>query len=178
MKRVLLSSLLITPLVFAEIKITTLNDWEITSFDETSLLVIKTNDREKGQTKAILGFSVDRPYCFAQEPIVMLRTKKNTYSDGDIVYAKLKIDKNMPKYLSLQREFGFEEEGDEVNWFKLLKFPAISSAKRVEFIFKANIPLKNAVFNTEGIKEATYQSEKICNSPYDIVDVKSKERKI
>jgi len=169
--------LLLTPITFAEVDIKTLANWNINDFDETSLIVAKSSS-SGNERKAILGFVVQRPHCFATHPILMIRTPIGTYSDGDIVFGELKVDKNRAEQLKMERELGFEDEGLEINWFRLKRFPAINNAKRVEIIFKSTTPIEDIVFITEGIQLAVYQSEQICGSPYEFTDADYSDIKI
>ena len=166
--------LLCTPL-YAEINITTLSDWDINDFDEHTLLVAKTSDTSQAW-KSILAFHVSRPHCVSTQPIIMVRSKTNTYSNGDIVLAEMKVDKKKPQFLKLEQEFGFEDDGEYVHWFKLLKFPSFESSDRVEIKFKSQTPLKSFAVNTTGIRKASYVAEQVCNSPVTIQTVSRMEK--
>ena len=162
--------LLLSPFANAEINITTLSDWDINDFDEHTLLVAKTSDTSQAW-KSILAFHVSRPHCVSTQPIIMVRSKTNTYSNGDIVLAEMKVDKQKPQFLKLEQEFGFEDGGEYVYWFKLLKFPSFANAERVEIKFKSQTPLKSFAVNTDGIRKAQYVAEQVCNSPVPIQTV-------
>ena len=162
--------LLLSPFANAEINITTLSDWDINDFDEHTLLVAKTSDTSQAW-KSILAFHVSRPHCVSTQPIIMVRSKTNTCSNGDIVLAEMKVDKEKPQFLKLEQEFGFEDSGEYVHWFKLLKFPSFANAERVEFKFKGQTPLKSFAVNTAGIRKAQYVAEQVCNSPVPIQTV-------
>src|SRR6056300_1197727 len=154
-KALTLAVILFTTYNQANIDITTLSDWDINDFDEETLLVAKSSDTSSAW-KSILAFSVSRPNCVSTQPIIMVRSKTNTYSNGDIVLAEMKVDKNKPALLKLEQEFGFEDDGEYVHWFKLLKFPSFESANRVEIKFKSQTPLKSFAVNTDGIRKAQY----------------------
>ena len=162
--------LLLSPFANAEINITTLSDWDINDFDEHTLLVAKTSDTSQAW-KSILAFHVSRPHCVSTQPIIMVRSKTSSYSNGDIVLAEMKVDKEKPQFLKLEQEFGFEDGGEYVHWFKLLKFPSFANAERVEFKFKGQTPLKSFAVNTAGIRKAQYVAEQVCNSPVPIQTV-------
>ena len=108
----------------------------------------------------------------------MVRSKTNTYSNGDIVLAEMKVDKNKQALLKLEQEFGFEDDGEYVHWFKLLKFPSFESSNRVEIKFKSQTPLKSFAVNTTGIRKASYVAEQVCNSPVTIQQTVSRLEKI
>ena len=162
--------LLLSPFANAEINITTLSDWDINDFDEHTLLVAKTSDTSQAW-KSILAFHVSRPHCVSTQPIIMVRSKSSSYSNGDIVLAEMKVDKEKPQFLKLEQEFGFEDGGEYVHWFKLLKFPSFANAERVEIKFKSQTPLKSFAVNTDGIRKAQYVAEQVCNSPVPIQTV-------
>ncbi len=168
-------ALLLTPFATAEINITTLSDWDINDFDEHTLLVAKSSDTSQAW-KSILAFHVSRPHCVSTQPIIMVRSKNNTYSNGDIVLAQMKVDKDKPQFLKLEQEFGFEDGEEYVHWFKLLKFPSFANAERVEIKFKPQTPLKSFAVNTDGINKAQYVAEQVCNSPVPIQQVNYMEK--
>ena len=175
-KGLLFLVLLYSPL-YAEVNITTLSDWDINDFDEHTLLVAKTSDTSQAW-KSLLAFHVSRPHCVSTQPIIMVRSKTNTYSNGDIVLAQMKVDKEKPQLLKLEQEFGFEDDGEYVHWFKLLKFPSFVDAKRVEIKFKSQTPLKSFAVNTTGIRKASYVAEQVCISPVTIQQTVSRLEKI
>ena len=51
----------------------------------------------------------------------MVRSKTNTYSNGDIVLAEMKVDKEKPQFLKLEQEFGFEDNGEYVTLVQAFK---------------------------------------------------------
>ena len=176
LKHSLITLFIAVPLV-AEISITTLSDWDINDFDENTLLIAKTSDTSQAW-KSILAFHVSRPHCVSTQPIIMVRSKSSSYSNGDIVLAEMKVDKDKPQFLKLEQEFGFEDDGEYVHWFKLLKFPSFESANRVEIKFKSQTPLKSFAVNTTGIRKASYVAEQVCNSPVTIQQTVSRLEKI
>ena len=91
----------------------------------------------------------------------MVRSKSNSYSNGDIVLAEMKVDKDKPRFLKLEQQFGFEDDGEYVHWFKLLKFPSFENADRVEIKFKSQTPFKSFAVNTAGIGKAQYVAEQV-----------------
>jgi hypothetical protein len=174
--RVLIVGLVIFPISGSTtIRLTTLSNWNIDDFSEDTLLVAKTPENLPNG-KAVFAFHVSRPHCFATKPIVMVRSTINSFSNGDIIVAEMKVDKEKPKLLKLKREFGFEDDGQDVNWFELIQFPSFSGAKRVDIIFKSRTPLSGFEVDITGIQSAKYQAEKICNSPVPIRHVSHMEK--
>ena len=161
--------------LFSEIDIQTLSDWTINDFDPQTLFVAKGNQTPTDR-KGILGFEVARPHCFATNPTVMMKSAINQYSDGDTVIAQMIIDENKPKILVLERLYGFEDDGHDLNWFRLKKFPSFAESKRVEVKFKKSTPLVTMSFDTVGIQEAVFQAENICKSPVEIQNVNSMDK--
>jgi hypothetical protein len=176
-KALTLTAVLFTCYIESNIDITTLSDWDINDFDEETLLVAKTSDTSQAW-KSVLAFSVSRPNCVSTQPIIMVRSKSSTYSNGDIVLAEMIVDKNKPQLLKLEQEFGFEDDGEYVHWFKFLKFPSFESSNRVEIKFKRQTPLKSFAVDTTGIRKASYVAEQVCNSPVTIQQTVSRKKNI
>ena len=170
--------LLLTPFAYADIHLTTLDNWEIFTYDEESLMIAKSNEHSNKQ-KSILGFHVVRPLCVAHDPVFMLESKEGTFSDKDIVHALMKIDKSKPKYLHVEKTFSFQDtdqEGKEINHFTIEKFPPFARANKMEVTFKQTTQLENFVMDLTGLQEAKYEAEEICNSPYPIATVSRMEK--
>ena len=159
----------------AEIHLTTLSDWEIDSFNEHTLLVAKTSENSTN-IKSIIGFHVERPVCISTRPILMISSKTKKYSNGDIVFAQMIVDKNKPKVLKLELEYGFESNDEYVSWFQLKKFPSFDNAKRIEVKFNKETPLKSFVIDSTGISKASFIAEQLCNSQIQIKQVNTMEK--
>ena len=153
----------------------TLSDWEIDDLDEDTLIVAKSSEQIKS-SKSIIGFHVSRPHCFAENPIIMLRSELGDFYEGDKVKGEMVVDKNKPKKLLLRHEFAFVEEDKAVNWFKLMKFPSFAEAETVQVKFKSQSPLSTTIFDTTGIERAKYQAEQICQSGQSFRQVKKGDK--
>ena len=149
--------------VQADVTSVTLSDWEIDDFDEDTLLVAKRSEQLESD-KAIIGFHVSRPHCFAENPVLMLPSEPGDFYEGDKVRGQMTIDKEKPKDLLLRNDYVFFKEGEAINWFKLVKFPSFAEAKTVQVKFKSQTPLSKIIFDTTGIERARYQAEQICQS--------------
>ena len=156
----------------ADVTSQTLSDWEIDDLDEDTLIVAKSSEQIKS-SKSIIGFHVSRPHCFAENPIIMLRSELGDFYEGDKVKGEMVVDKNKPKKLLLRHEFAFVEEDKAVNWFKLMKFPSFAEAETVQVKFKNQSPLSTTIFDTTGIERARYQAEQICQSGQSFRQAKS-----
>ena len=161
--------------VQADVTSQTLSDWEIDDLDEDTLIVAKSSEQIKS-SKSIIGFHVSRPHCFAENPIIMLRSELGDFYEGDKVKGEMIVDKNKPKKLLLRHEFSFVEEDEAVNWFKLMKFPSFAEAETVQVKFKSQTPLSTTIFDTTGIERARYQAEQICQSGQSFRQVKKGDK--
>jgi hypothetical protein len=161
--------------VQADVTSQTLSDWEIDDLDEDTLIVAKSSEQIKS-SKSIIGFHVSRPHCFAENPIMMLRSELGDFYEGDKVKGEMIVDKNKPKKLLLRHEFSFVEEDEAVNWFKLMKFPSFAEAETVQVKFKSQSPLSTTIFDTTGIERARYQAEQICQSGQSFRQVKKGDK--
>lgn len=161
--------------VQADVISQTLSDWEIDDLDEDTLIVAKSSEQIKS-SKSIIGFHVSRPHCFAENPIIMLRSELGDFYEGDKVKGEMIVDKNKPKKLLLRHEFSFVEEDEAVNWFKLMKFPSFAEAETVQVKFKSQTPLSTTIFDTTGIERARYQAEQICQSGQSFRQVKKGDK--
>lgn len=161
--------------VQADVTSQTLSDWEIDDLDEDTLIVAKSSEQIKS-SKSIIGFHVSRPHCFAENPIMMLRSELGDFYEGDKVKGEMIVDKNKPKKLLLRHEFSFVEEDEAVNWFKLMKFPSFAEAETVQVKFKSQTPLSTTIFDTTGIERARYQAEQICQSGQSFRQVKKGDK--
>ena len=159
----------------ADVTSQTLSDWEIDDLDEDTLIVAKSSEQIKS-SKSIIGFHVSRPHCFAENPIIMLRSELGDFYEGDKVKGEMVVDKNKPKKLLLRHEFAFVEEDKAVNWFKLMKFPSFAEAETVQVKFKSQSPLSTTIFDTTGIERARYQAEQICQSGQSFRQVKKGDK--
>ena len=84
--------------VQADVTSVTLSDWEIDDFDEDTLLVAKRSEQLESD-KAIIGFHVSRPHCFAENPVLMLPSEPGDFYEGDKVRGQMTTDKEKPKDL-------------------------------------------------------------------------------
>jgi hypothetical protein len=90
--------------VQADVTSVTLSDWEIDDFDEDTLLVAKSSEQLESD-KAIIGFHVSRPHCFAENPVLMLPSEPGDFYEGDKVRGQMTIDKKKPKDLLLRNDY-------------------------------------------------------------------------
>ncbi len=161
----------------AEVSLLTLSNWRIDDFNEETLMVAKTNlEPFESKSRAMLFFKLSRPHCFADQPLVMLKSKIAAFSDGDEVNAEMIVDKGKPQKIVLERHMGYPKNGYEVNWFILHNFSSFVDSANLELRFKRQTPLQSTSFEITGIKNATYQAEQICQSEHPIRAVKGVQK--
>ena len=56
--------------IFSEIDITTIDDWNIFSSSEYTLIVTKDGSND---TKQFLGFKMEQPWCVCKNPVIALK---------------------------------------------------------------------------------------------------------
>ena len=159
--------MLLSTLSYAEISITTLSNWWIADFTEDTLIITKGDAKSN-----YMGFKVQRPHCIPEAPLMILKTKRR-YSDGNIIHAQMKVDKNKLKPLTMRMTNILEEdERGYVTMWILNEFPSFKQASLIEVDFKPTTELKDFSFDLAGIQQAQYQAEEICQSPVPIQEVK------
>ena len=124
--------------------------------------------------ESLEGRAVVPPAAALSVPAISYSSIRMSY----FVLAEMKVDKGKHEFLKLEQEFGFEDDGEYVHWFKLLKFPSFENSDRVEIKFKSQTPLKSFAVNTTGIRKASYVAEQVCNSPVTIQQTVSRREKI
>ena len=161
----------------SEIDIKTLSNWHISAFDEYSLLVTKKNHASSKQ-KGVLGFYVDKPYCFASQPIIMLRSHRNAFEENEEIYGQMIVDRKTTEKIKISHAFRFDHEEDDVNWFEINDHPKFSNTKRIHIKFNDDNRLKSTLFVTDGIDKASYQAMEICRSTRNFEDIHNTKTKV
>ena len=154
--------MLLSTLSYAEVSITTLDNFRIDDLSENELTIAKTAVDADNETQ--LGFHMERPHCIPNYPYLMMEVPKEI-PKGANVYAKMTVDKNKPSKAKLYLEFVIDaSDGKKVGWFALKKFPSFYNASKVEMKFQPVTGMKNQTFILDGLKDSTYQAQQICNS--------------
>ena len=179
MLRLLVSifTFLVIPNINSSIDIKTLSNWHISAFDEYSLLVTKKNHSSSKQ-KGVLGFYVDKPYCFASQPIIMLRSQRNAFEEDEEIYGQMIVDRKNTEKIKISHAFRFDHEEDDINWFEIKDHPKLSTAKRIQIKFNDENRLKSTLFVTDGIDKASYQAMEICRSTRNFEDIHNTKTKV
>jgi hypothetical protein len=154
--------MLLSTLSYAEVDIKTLDNFHIDDLSENELTISKIAENVEDQTQ--LGFHMERPHCIPNYPYLMMEVPKEI-PKGANVYTKMIVDKNRPSKAKLYLEFVIDSsDGKKVGWFALKKFPSFYNASKVEMKFQPITGMKNQTFILDGLKDSTYQAQKICSS--------------
>ncbi|MDC0512797.1 hypothetical protein OAO26_03150 [Gammaproteobacteria bacterium] len=167
--------MLLSTLSYADVSITTLDNFHIDDLSENELTVAKRAEDINDGTQ--LGFHIERPHCIPNYPYLMAEIPKEM-NQGAIVYAKMVVDKKKPKKAKLNLEFVVDSpKGERIGWFALKDFPSFFNASIVDVNFQSTSGLKNQTYVLEGLKDSTYQAQQICNSGH-MLRAASKQVKI
>jgi len=167
--------MLLSTLSYAEVSITTLDNFHIDDLSENELTVAKRAEDINDGTQ--LGFHIERPHCIPNYPYLMAEIPEEM-NQGANVYAKMMVDKKKPKKAKLNLEFVMDaSDGKKIGWFALKDFPSFYSASIVDVKFQPVTGMKNQTFILDGLKDSTYQAQQICNSGH-ILRAPNKQVKI
>jgi hypothetical protein len=167
--------MLLSSLSYAEVSITTLDNFHIDDLSENELTVAKRAEDINDGTQ--LGFHIERPHCIPNYPYLMAEIPEEM-NQGANVYAKMMVDKKKPKKAKLNLEFVMDaSDGKKIGWFALKDFPSFFSASIVDVKFQPASGMKNQTYVLEGLKDSTYQAQQICNSGH-MLRAASKQVKI
>ena len=154
--------MLLNTFSYADVSITTLDNFHIDDLSENELTVAKKAEDINDGTQ--LGFHIERPHCIPNYPYLMAEIPAEM-NQGANVYAKMMVDKKKPKKAKLNLEFVMDaSDGKKIGWFALKDFPSFFSASIVDVKFQPTSGLKNQTYVLEGLKDSTYQAQQICNS--------------
>jgi len=167
--------MLLSTLSYAEVNITTLDNFHIDDLSENELTVAKRAEDINDGTQ--LGFHIERPHCIPNYPYLMAEIPEEM-NQGANVYAKMMVNKKKPKKAKLNLEFVMDaSDGKKIGWFALKDFPSFYSASIVDVKFQPTSGLKNQTYVLEGLKDSTYQAQQICKSGH-MLRAASKQVKI
>ena len=154
--------MLLSTLSYADVSITTLDNFHIDDLSENELTVAKRAEDINDGTQ--LGFHIERPHCIPNYPYLMAEIPEEM-NQGANVYAKMMVDKKKPKKAKLNLEFVMDaSDGKKIGWFALKDFPSFYSASIVDVKFQPTAGMKNQTYVLEGLKDSTYQAQQICKS--------------
>ena len=167
--------MLLSTFSYADVSITTLDNFHIDDLSENELTVAKRAEDINDGTQ--LGFHVERPHCIPNYPYLMAEIPEEM-DQGANVYAKMMVDKKKTRKAKLILEFVMDSpKGVRIGWFALKDFPSFYNASKVDMKFQPTSGMKNQTYVLEGLKESTYQAQQICNSGH-MLRAASKQVKI
>ena len=144
----------------AEIDITTIDDWNIFSSTENTLIISKDGSID---TRQFLGFKMEQPWCICKNPVIALRADEEL-EEGSSINATIKVDLKRPMevllYAWLKLDSGYF-------LFTPKRFPSFRSSSIVE----VKSELGREVFLSKGIDNAMKSSETMCKSGYPFEEV-------
>ena len=138
----------------AEIRITTLDDWNINSTSEHDLFVTKQGEVNNDN---FVGFQMDRPFCICSNPIFKLNTQE-ILEEGSTFPALISVDLGKKKDISLK--VLLYEAGKA--FLKPLNFPSFRKSSVVE----VESEVATELFITKGIEHVMSSSKSMCESEY------------
>ena len=154
--------MLLSTFSYADVSITTLDNFHIDDLSENELTVAKRAEDINDGTQ--LGFHIERPHCIPNYPYLMAEIPEEM-NQGANVYAKMVVDKTKPKKAELNLEFVMDaSDGKKIGWFALKDFPSFFNASKVDMKFQPTSGMKNQTYVLEGLKDSTYQAQQICKS--------------
>jgi hypothetical protein len=167
--------MLLSTFSYADVSITTLDNFHIDDLSENELTVAKRAEDINDGTQ--LGFHIERPHCIPNYPYIMAEIPEEM-NQGANVYAKMVVDKTKPKKAELNLEFVMDaSDGKKIGWFALKDFPSFYNASKVDMKFQPISGMKNQTYVLEGLKDSTYQAQQICKSGH-MLRAASKQVKI
>ena len=167
--------MLLSTFSYADVSITTLDNFHIDDLSENELTVAKRAEDINDGTQ--LGFHIERPHCIPNYPYLMAEIPEEM-NQGANVYAKMVVDKTKPKKAELNLEFVMDaSDGKKIGWFALKDFPSFYNASKVDMKFQPTSGMKNQTYVLEGLKDSTYQAQQICKSGH-MLRAASKQIKI
>jgi len=148
----------------AEIDITTLDDWNIFSSTENTLIITKDGSID---TKQFLGFKMEQPWCICKNPVIALKTDEEL-EEGSSMKATIKIDLKRPMEVLL---YAWVKLDSGYFLFRPKRFPSFRSSSIIE----VKSEYGREVFLSKGIDNAMKSSEDMCKSGYLFEEVQKSE---
>ena len=144
----------------AEIDFRTVDDWNIFSSSESTLIISKEGSNDR---KQFLGFKMEQPWCVCTDPVFSLKAGEGI-EEGSSLKATVKVDLKRPMDVILRA------------WIKLdsgyiLFAPKGFPSFRSSSIIEVKSELGKEVFLSKGIDNAMKSSEAMCKSGYPFEEV-------
>ena len=167
-KKVLVFLLCSSQMLFAEINLSTIDNWGIESWGQETLMLKKTSN----STKSNFFIEMSRPFCICTDPLITTQIANSTYNKGDKIKATMSID----NYKPVDIIFEVVTFLNDTEFLLRPKFyPSLRYANIIKIKFEHNVPLDDILFNTKGMTNAMKQSEKICLSIFELEEAEMKD---
>jgi len=164
MKKLLYLLLLYPFSLFAEVDITTIDNFNIFSTSEHDLIVNKQGQKDRNN---FLAWRMERPFCICSNPVISLMANEKV-EVGSRIKGQIAVDLKKPMDTLLQVLQKFESG---YVLFRPLQFPSLRSSKVVNIETELET---SAMFLTKGIDSAMEQSKSMCQSDYYYENVEPK----
>lgn len=166
MKKILCLILLNPFFLFAEVHITTLDNWNIENISEHDLFISKQGEISRS---TFIGFKVARPFCVCTNPVFNLEII-DPLREGDIIPASITVDMGKKKLINFR--VLSQPESSNMAFLKPLGFPSLRTSKVVEV---ESTFLSNELFFTSGIKNVMDNSKEMCESKFLLENTEKKD---
>ena len=160
MKYLLTTLLFISSLIVAEVDIVTIDDWNIFSSTEHSLIINKSGTID---TKQFFAFKMDQPWCVCKNPVFAFKVNEGL-EEGSSIKATIKVDLKKPVEVLLHAWLNLDSG---YSLFRPKGFPSFRGSSIIE----VKSELGREVFLSKGIDNAMKSSEAMCKSGYPFEDV-------
>ncbi|SVC86247.1 uncharacterized protein METZ01_LOCUS339101 [marine metagenome] len=155
MKR-LFTLLLFSPfLIYAEVDLVTLDNWNISNTTEHNLFISKQGEINPNN---FIGFQMNRPFCICANPVFNLKTDYEI-KEGSTFEATIAVDLSKPFSIFFKILKVFESGSV---FLRPISFPSLTDSKVVEVKSK----IANELFLTSGMQHAMNSSKSMCESDY------------
>ncbi|SVC51078.1 uncharacterized protein METZ01_LOCUS303932, partial [marine metagenome] len=143
MKKLFTVLLFFPSIIYPEVDLVTLDNWNISSTNEHNLFISKQGEVNPDN---FIGFQMNRPFCICANPVFNLKTDYEI-EEGGIFEASIEVDLSKP-FSIFFRILKVFESGNV--FLRPLRFPSLTDSKIVEVKSK----LANERFLTSGIQHA------------------------
>ncbi len=159
--------LFIPSIIYGEVDLVTLDNWNISSTNEHNLFISKQGEINPDN---FIGFQMNRPFCVCANPVFNLKTDYEI-EEGSTFEASIAVDLSKP-FSIFFRILKVFESGNV--FLRPLSFPSLTDSKIVEVKSK----LANERFLTSGIQHAMDSSKSMCESNYYFEYIEPKEAEL
>ena len=155
MKKLFTFFLCLPFLIYAEVDLVTLDNWNISNTTEHNLFISKQGEINPNN---FIGFQMNRPFCICANPVFNLKTDYEI-EEGSTFEATIAVDLSKPFSIFFKILKVFESGSV---FLRPMSFPSLTDSKVVEVKSK----IANELFLTSGMQHAMDSSKSMCESDY------------